>query len=62
MALHKNITPSQLADGNLALIGGALHHDGFDFLYHEYIRLLHKIPSEDYVEEVETYLQFKNNN
>jgi|TARA_Y100000289_G_scaffold7904_2_gene7001 menaquinone-dependent protoporphyrinogen IX oxidase len=62
MALHKNITPSQLADGNLELIGGSLHHARYDFLYHEYIRMLHKIPSEDYVEEVETYLQFKNNN
>ena len=59
--IYKNITPTQLADGNLALIGGALHHGRYDFLYNEYIRMLHKISSEDYAAEVETYLEFKNN-
>ena len=59
--IYKNITPTQLADGNLALIDGALNHNRYDFLYNEYIRMLHKISSEDYAAEVETYLEFKNN-
>ena len=57
---HKGITPTQLADGNLALIGGALHHDRYAFLYDQYIQLLNKIPAADYASEVDDYLHFKN--
>ena len=58
MALHKNITPQQLADGNLDLIG---KNQSFrmNFLYHEYIRMLHIISSDDYASEVEDYLNYK---
>ena len=58
MALHKNITPQQLADGNLDLIG---KNQSFrmNFLYHEYIRMLHIISSDDYAAEVEEYLNYK---
>lgn len=59
--IYKNITPTQLADGNLALIGGKQNLSRYNFLYHEYIRMLHKISSEDYAAEVETFLEIKNN-
>lgn len=51
----------QLADGNLALIGGSLHHDRYAFLYDQYIQLLNKLSPADFAEEVEDYLHFKNN-
>lgn len=57
---HKSITPTQLADGNLALIEGALiTRDAF--LYDQYIQLLNKISPADYASEVEDYLHLKNN-
>ena len=58
---HKSITPTMLADGNLALIEGALHHNRYAFLYDQYIQLLNKISPADFAAEVEDYLHFKNN-
>jgi menaquinone-dependent protoporphyrinogen IX oxidase len=58
---HKGITPTQLADRNLALIGGALHHDRYSFLYDQYIQLLSKISANDYAAEVDDLLNFEAN-
>lgn len=59
MNQHKGITPTQLADGNLALIGGSLSQGRYSFLYDQYIQLLGKISPEDFADEVEEYLLLK---
>ena len=59
---HKGITPTQLADRNLRLIGGGkLNHDRYAFLYNQYIQLLSKISADDYASEVNDLLNFENN-
>ena len=55
MAKHKGITPSDLCEGHLKLIGNRPNFRE-NFLQHEYIRLLHLIPSDRYAREVELYL------